>query len=50
MLPNGIFKDSEFLKKIRRIRDNLGFSYDEDIKARDILLRIIRKQEKLPIY
>ncbi|TFG19772.1 MAG: DUF115 domain-containing protein [Promethearchaeota archaeon] len=49
MLPSGIFKDSEFSKKIRRIREDLGFSYDEDVKARDKLLDMLDKRKNYPL-
>ncbi|MHA1111254.1 MAG: 6-hydroxymethylpterin diphosphokinase MptE-like protein [Promethearchaeota archaeon] len=49
MLPNGIFKDEEFSKKIRRIINDLGFSHEEDLKARDILLNILEKRKNYPL-
>lgn len=49
MLPKGLFKDAEFLKKIRQITIDLGFSQEEDLKARDILIDILEKRKNYPL-
>ena len=49
MLPKGLFKDAEFLKKVRRITTDLGFSHEEDLKARDILIDILEKRKNYPL-
>jgi uncharacterized Rossmann fold enzyme len=45
MLPKEILKDDEFSEIYHQIINDLGFSHEEDLKARDILYDILLKQE-----
>ena len=46
MLSKEILKDHEFSEKYRQIIGNLGFSFEEDIKARDYLHEVLQRREQ----